>query len=51
MGESGAIGSLAAVVSAVADAVAVRGAVVEKLPLLPGTVWSLLQEAGDRPSP
>ncbi|WP_324278511.1 xanthine dehydrogenase family protein molybdopterin-binding subunit [Blastococcus brunescens] len=47
VGESGAIGSLAAVVAAVADAVAVRGAVVEKLPLLPGTVWALLQEAGE----
>lgn len=50
VGESGAIGSLAAVVAAVADAVAVRGGVVEDLPLLPGTVWSLLQAAHDRPS-
>ncbi|MDP9430460.1 MAG: xanthine dehydrogenase family protein molybdopterin-binding subunit, partial [Actinomycetota bacterium] len=49
VGESGAIGSLAAIVAAVADAVAIRGGVVEELPLLPGTVWSLLQPAGSRP--
>jgi CO/xanthine dehydrogenase Mo-binding subunit len=46
VGESGVIGSVAAIVAAVADAVSVRGAAVEELPLLPGTVWSLLQ-AGD----
>ncbi|TFV83110.1 xanthine dehydrogenase family protein molybdopterin-binding subunit [Blastococcus sp. CT_GayMR20] len=49
VGESGAIGSLAAIVAAVADAVAARGGVVEDLPLLPGTVWSLLQGADGRP--
>jgi carbon-monoxide dehydrogenase large subunit len=45
VGESGAIGSVAAIVGAVADALAARGGVVEELPLLPGKVWSILQAA------
>lgn len=51
VGESGVIGTVAAVAAAVADAVAVRGGVVEELPLLPATVWSLLPSASGVPTP
>lgn len=49
MGESGVIGGVAAVVAAVADALAQQGARVSELPLLPSTVWTLLDQAMDVP--
>jgi CO/xanthine dehydrogenase Mo-binding subunit len=48
MGESGVIGTVAAIATAVADAVAGAGGIVEELPLLPGAVWTLLQAAGEQ---
>jgi CO/xanthine dehydrogenase Mo-binding subunit len=45
MGESGVIGTTAAVAAAVADAIACHGAEVEQLPLLPCTVWTMLGDA------
>jgi CO/xanthine dehydrogenase Mo-binding subunit len=48
MGESGVIGTVAAIATAVADAVAGAGGAVEELPLLPGAVWTLLQAAGEQ---
>ena len=46
MGESGMIGTVAAIACAVADAIAPFGT-VDRLPLLPGTVWTALQAAAD----
>jgi CO/xanthine dehydrogenase Mo-binding subunit len=48
MGESGAIGTVAAVACAVADAVGAATGVVNRLPLLPGTVWQLLRDNAER---
>lgn len=45
VGESGVIGTVAAIATAVADAIAPRGATVDQLPMLPGTVWGLLRDA------
>lgn len=48
MGESGSIGTVAALACAVADAVGAdsrQGRGVERLPLLPDVVWGLLQDA------
>jgi carbon-monoxide dehydrogenase large subunit len=45
MGESGMIGTVAAIACAVADAIAPFGS-VERLPLLPGTVWAALHDEG-----
>lgn len=42
MGEGGAIGSTAAVINAVADALAPFGAAVTQTPLTPERVWRLL---------
>ena len=50
MGESGAIGTVAAIATAVADAIAVRGGRVTELPLLPSTVWNLLHRAAPAPA-
>ena len=49
MGESGVIGTPAAVVNAVADALRPFGAVIESLPLSPQAVVRLIDAAGQRP--
>lgn len=48
MGESGVIGTVAAIATAVADAVAQAGGTVEELPLMPGVVWTLLHPVGEQ---
>ena len=44
MGESGMIGTVAAIACAVADALGPVGNRVRQLPLMPGDVWTLLQQ-------
>jgi carbon-monoxide dehydrogenase large subunit len=45
MGESGLIATPAAVACAVADALAPVGARVDRLPLTPALVWSMISES------
>jgi carbon-monoxide dehydrogenase large subunit len=46
MGESGMIGTVAAIACAVADALGSAGRGVRQLPLMPGDVWALLHQQG-----
>ena len=46
VGEGGVLGAVGAVVNAVADALAPLGVKVSRLPLSPGTILALIEEAG-----
>jgi 2-furoyl-CoA dehydrogenase large subunit len=50
-GEAGYLGSAAAIASAINDALAEKGAVIDALPMTPMAIWNALQKASSRPHP